>query len=736
MADEKFSLKDLAKKYMEKFGAAASKEIEGMRQDPMQRMIRKEMTPTEAAKLSAEQMSTGYKKTTEAPFSALRSAVAEAQAGRAPVPQTLDASKAPAWSDIAQNAGVQNPNALAAVQTVGDLVANDLNIAPGVKGSIAAGRLRPGQLAGEAVQPVGEKVTQHLRTAKDIGLDKLFEKADEVTLKKLMDMGRITPEQAASISIERLRRGYACGGEVKKADGGIIDASGVSGYAEGSEEPVQTTTPQQEAQAQAQQDILAAAEAERLAKMEEAQAQVDQAGMASRSMIAPEVQAGMMSRALDKRQALQDAADPALRQEAQDTLGSISRAAMQGVPTTNTNVDVPQGYGAGVYPVQPGQGTVLAPTPSYVSPEQSAQMAAAEELNAQAAADAKMAVADAENKKRFEKETAVQNRIAAADEKVATEQKADGILAPNSDWLNGLGKAAAIMLGAISQGYTGAKNNAVVDMLEKQVEQEIVKRKYDQEHALALRKAAIDSALLELKKEENKTDSEYKKGLIRNQAAELAMKMGSLQQQQDILARGSKQGGFQASDLPNLDEKTRERLVRKPNGLYVPINRWQDAARITQELSDSADAKNGIKQLLQINEEVGNNPFNKLLKRDMLAKAETIHQGLKGKLRLELFGPGVMTDAEQKIADQIIRNPMDIMTIASANRSSLDTLMRKLDYSERVKLRMAGADVPESENELMLKRFMKHNKGLKESDAITILMNKKNSKGETFWRDE
>jgi hypothetical protein len=292
------------------------------------------------------------------------------------------------------------------------------------------------------------------------------------------------------------------------------------------------------------------------------------------------------------------------------------------------------------------------------------------------------------------------------------------------------------MLGAISQGYTGAKNNAVVDMLEKQVEQEIVKRKYDQEHALALRKAAIDSALLELKKEENKTDSEYKKGLIRNQAAELAMKMGSLQQQQDILARASKQGGFQASELGALDEKTRERLVRTPNGLFVPVNRMEDAKRVTQELSDSYDAKKGIQRLLQINEEVGNNPLNKVLNRDLLAEANTIQQALKGKLRLDLFGPGVMTDAEQKIADQIIRNPMSVMSLASANKSSMETLLRKLNHSERIKLRLAGAEVPDSQNEVTLRRFMKNNKGLKESDAMTILMNTKNSKGETFWQDE
>jgi hypothetical protein len=89
-----------------------------------------------------------------------------------------------------------------------------------------------------------------------------------------------------------------------------------------------------------------------------------------------------------------------------------------------------------------------------------------------------------------------------------------------------------------------------------------------------------------------------------------------------------------------------------------------------------------------------------------LTKVKVLRESLKGALRLEIFGPGVMTDTERALAEKIIGDPTKFFTFDSSQIEMLQTLKRKINYGIRQQLIRGGINIPPSQNDLAVKQYL------------------------------
>lgn len=425
-------------------------------------------------------------------------------------------------------------------------------------------------------------------------------------------------------------------------------------------------------------------------------------------MLADEVAAGNLREEEAKeiaRSALNLKMTPEERAPIQEFADQYTQAALQG-----TDLEQPQ------QPVD------------LTRPQQDLDLVVEQEQEAVRAEQAKQA---ARQKVEAEKQVAAikqeekaQERIAQQDEQAARELEED--TGPSK-----FVKALAILVAGVGQGYTGDKGpNPALAYLERELERRAQAKKLSAEQKLAQQKLAIDQAQLALQQEETKTNSAYKRAQIQKINAELGEASIALLQKQELMARMQTRGGLTAQEAALLPADQQEKLVQTTNGMYVPVFRSQDAKKLTEDLPLNKAAQDDIASLKELVDKFGNNPLAKLVNRTDRARAEALQRSIIGNLRLELFGPGVMTDAEQRLAQQIVRSGTDVFSLASANRASLDTLLQKLKYSERLKLRAAGANVPLSYNEKLLQAAKQKFPKEKDADLISALI--KQGK----WQDE
>jgi hypothetical protein len=299
-------------------------------------------------------------------------------------------------------------------------------------------------------------------------------------------------------------------------------------------------------------------------------------------------------------------------------------------------------------------------------------------------------------------------------------------------------QAFALLLGGISQGLTGAQQNPAFVMIEainnrrmRRIEQEAKQKQWTEEHKLAVQRAELEKQMNEARIAHMKTEDQLTRAKIGELQAKALKELQAIAQQQQLYAL-EKQRGLTMEELRSLSPEEQEFYVQLPNGNFTRTVNKVRAKELSSEISDVETARNNVSELINLVDEVGNNPLKKLFDRDTVAKAQTLQQSTIGKLRLELFGPGVLTDFEQKIARNILRDPTSMLSLASANKTALKTLQQKLKYGQIKRIEAAGGVVPDymKKNELMLAAAQKKYPKAKKADLITALI--KQGK----WQDE
>jgi hypothetical protein len=59
------------------------------------------------------------------------------------------------------------------------------------------------------------------------------------------------------------------------------------------------------------------------------------------------------------------------------------------------------------------------------------------------------------------------------------------------------------------------------------------------------------------------------------------------------------------------------------------------------------------------------------------AEADQLARSVQGALRLDILGPGTVSDPDRKLLESIVRNPTDIFSLQSSNIKSLEGLLSR-----------------------------------------------------------
>lgn len=424
----------------------------------------------------------------------------------------------------------------------------------------------------------------------------------------------------------------------------------------------------------------------------------------TKGFLTPKYAAELKSgRQLDEYNAAQAAAQasqpmtPQGEQDAQAAADYVENAAMQGT-----------GVAPGFLPIAPGPMEPNSPTqglPAYMQPNVAGEAQA--EADMKAFADAQAQQAETKAQADMQRQTAIEEQqraqqFAENDKKLEAQVDADNKERPN--WGNAIAQAIAISLGAASQMYTGAKENPGLAAIEKEIEKQAAERKYSSEQKQKMIELAFKQADLKLRQEEALTDSAFKRAQIQKLRVEMMTGLNDI----EISKREASQllkNEYTIDELPNLQasptgQKIASNLVEVRPGLFRPALDPSRAKKLSEEvLPQFNGAEQGLSRLRQMNAEIGNNYLRKVVDRTSAAEADSLRQQVVGGLRLMLFGPGVMSDKEQALAQKIIRNPTDFFTLASSNEASYNAMMSKLKFAKRDYLRKSGVKLDPSKNE-------------------------------------
>lgn len=283
----------------------------------------------------------------------------------------------------------------------------------------------------------------------------------------------------------------------------------------------------------------------------------------------------------------------------------------------------------------------------------------------------------------------------------------------------------AIMLGAVGSGLTGGPNLGL-QAVNKTMDDFFDRKKYTIKTRLAKKNRILDLIKLDLNKQQQQTNNELKRAQIDRINANIKAEQQQIKQQQylqkekeRITKKLTGKEGLSREEVFNLDPNLQERAVFFSDGRARFAPSAQSAKQLRQEILPAA--KNGIRDIKGL-KEIADDFAGGALSLEDRAAAKVKVQSLIGGLRLELFGPGVLTDFEQDLARQIIGNPTKIFTLTNLERKKLDVLEKKLVAGTKSRLEANGITLPETRNEKMLKQFLKNNKNLKREEAISTLI--------------
>lgn len=136
--------------------------------------------------------------------------------------------------------------------------------------------------------------------------------------------------------------------------------------------------------------------------------------------------------------------------------------------------------------------------------------------------------------------------------------------------------------------------------------------------------------------------------------------------------------------------------LREEMAMTVPgvgkFNTVQQAQDFRKTWNDANKAVKGLDRLLEI-ESMGSSAMaSPALRREAQAQASMI----RGAMRLQLIGPGAVTEHEQKILESLITDPTKIFQNPFGKESGLRTVLNKVKQATVDEARSYGLDVDES----------------------------------------
>lgn len=274
----------------------------------------------------------------------------------------------------------------------------------------------------------------------------------------------------------------------------------------------------------------------------------------------------------------------------------------------------------------------------------------------------------------------------------------------------------ALAMGALSQAYTGAQTNPAYDVMQKAIDREIQLQKasvdkigvdiadennyYAQAMKMygneadaltAARASRLEDIKMQMTRYASALTSKERQVAAMNeiqkveamQAAEIAKLQQSsaakVQTQTVIDVPSTAPSARDSKEQREIEKDERERLVP---GYGLALSK-EDATGLRQRSSDVEQVAASLDQLKKY---VGVS----LTDRKKIAAAKQDVQALVGKLRLELVGPGAMTDSERTFIQDLIGDPTKIFALDSATSQRFENLSQKVRKNLNIEMQQKG----------------------------------------------
>lgn len=119
----------------------------------------------------------------------------------------------------------------------------------------------------------------------------------------------------------------------------------------------------------------------------------------------------------------------------------------------------------------------------------------------------------------------------------------------------------------------------------------------------------------------------------------------------------------------------------------------KEAADFREQYANVAQSKKNITRLLEIAK------MGTLAQQDPIIKAEAeqLARAAQGALRLDIIGPGTVTDRDRALLESIVRNPTDIFSLQSSNIKSLNSLLDRAGAGLESKAKALGLQAAQVE---------------------------------------
>jgi murein DD-endopeptidase MepM/ murein hydrolase activator NlpD len=350
--------------------------------------------------------------------------------------------------------------------------------------------------------------------------------------------------------------------------------------------------------------------------------------------------------------------------------------------------------------------------------------------------------------------------IAAEIKKFNSEQTELVKIDPNRFWKSKgtISKIAAI-LGAAGGAYISGRYggpNRWNEMIDKEITRDIESQKLDRDHAVKKKIAGQKRIEMMMKHYEFMTKDKTAKANLAFAREKLknerlkgtANHIKEQRAAQDATAMGK---GMTDQQLAVYNARYPKQNVRKraikstKNGLWFVFPDMATKKKVTDNLNAGEKALQNIGQLKALVKDISwqtaipgpLKDFDPKLKR-----AKVLRESLKGALRLEIFGPGVMTDTERALAEEIIGDPTKLFTTDATQIEMLNTLQAKINYGIRQQLIRAGIAVPPDQNELQIQKMLASkgwtdDRGENRAKVVNALIKlEQKHKTGTFWKHD
>jgi len=300
----------------------------------------------------------------------------------------------------------------------------------------------------------------------------------------------------------------------------------------------------------------------------------------------------------------------------------------------------------------------------------------------------------------------------------------DGAINPEQFWTgdkNGNGGHSRIMagIGMLIAGFnpTGSPN-AAIQYLEKQMDNNLKAQqanldskqsllRANMQHfgnlkdAMAMSRAQMnDMMAVQLEQAANKAATPAAKAQAMQAAGMFRMQADAQSAQaaqgrtMNAMVQAARQDPSKAEDMLTVMEAQDPKRAAQMRELLVPgagFASSKEGAKVVREsIGLTKSVADDVQRLRELAKKSG-----KSLNPKIIAEVDTIRNGLIGKLRVPITGPGAMSDGEREMLQKMIPDVTSVFALDSSNKTRLDTLEARLKNAAANAARQNGLQVPQ-----------------------------------------